>query len=85
MGKCCLKIESLENQFFYPDPRGSKLILAAPSSPTKPDPLLRSPWGRGNRRTGEKSEFGSVLRSPWGWGKRRKSMGHFINCRISII
>jgi hypothetical protein len=30
MGKCCLKIESLENQFFYPDPRGSKLIFFAP-------------------------------------------------------
>ena len=29
---------------------GSKLILAAPSSPAKSDPVLRSPWGRGKRR-----------------------------------
>jgi hypothetical protein len=44
----------LENQFIYPSPKGSKLILAAPSSPAELDSVLRSPWGRGKRRTEEK-------------------------------
>ena len=29
-----IKYKSLENQFIYPSPKGSKLILAAPSSTT---------------------------------------------------
>ena len=43
--------KSLENQFIYPSPKGSKLILASPSSLAKSLPVLRSPWGRGQRRT----------------------------------
>jgi hypothetical protein len=34
---------SLENQFIYPIPRGSKLILAAPISPAQLGSVLRSP------------------------------------------
>jgi hypothetical protein len=33
----------LENQFIYPTPKGSKLILAAPSSPEADASVLRSP------------------------------------------
>jgi hypothetical protein len=40
----------LKNQFIYPNPKGSKLILAAPSSPAKLGSVLRSPWGQGKRR-----------------------------------
>jgi hypothetical protein len=42
----------LENQFIYPVSKGSKLILAAPSSPAKLGSVLRSPpaGGLGKRR-----------------------------------
>jgi len=40
-----LLFKSIENQFIYPNPKGSKLILSMLSS------VLRSPWGRGKRRT----------------------------------
>ena len=42
--------KSLENQFIYPYPKGSKLILTSSSSPDKSGSVLRSPWGRGRRR-----------------------------------
>jgi hypothetical protein len=45
--------KTLENQFIYPSPKGSKLILAAPSSPAMLGSVLRSLWGRGKRRTDE--------------------------------
>jgi hypothetical protein len=35
--------KTLENQFIYPIPKGSKLILASPSSPRKRGSVLRSP------------------------------------------
>ena len=51
---CTKYSKSLENQFIYPNPKGSKLILAAPSSHAGACSVLRSPWGRGKRRTGAK-------------------------------
>jgi hypothetical protein len=55
---------SRENQFIYPNPKGSKLILATPSSSVEIDPVLRSPWGRGKRRTGAKMSLTRFFAHP---------------------
>jgi len=57
----------LENQFIYPNPKGSKLILAAPSSPVYVATVLRSPWGRGKRRTGARRNLARFF-APHGVG-----------------
>ena len=43
----------LENQLFAPPLKGV-IDFQAPGLSTDPDPVLRSPWGRGKRRTGSK-------------------------------
>jgi hypothetical protein len=71
-----LKRKSLENQFIYPSSKGSKLILAAPSSPANFDPVLRSPWGRGNRRTGENQSLARFT-APFGDGVNEENQWGF--------
>jgi len=62
-----LKYKLLENQFIYPSPKGSKLILAAPSSLENIATVLRSPWGWGKRRTGARRSLARFF-APHGVG-----------------
>ena len=75
----------LENQFIYPCPKGSKLILAAPSSPAKSDALLRSPCGRGNRRSGENKSLARFFAPPGAGVNEENQLGYVKNFRYSFI